>query len=197
MAEPSETTQAGSARVADGRASEDDARDADAGEVLSAIRALATQVGDLQAEVETLRTQSRVLPPGDRTAPGWDEPRRPTPALTWVETIEAPSSRAAAIPRLLLEVIFLVAVAVGAAIAELEPEEIVALMAVAWALVAIAEFAASRADRRRAQAVYGPYPHGGYPSDASWFAPPVERTMLDLTQEESPPPAKLPPPSDD
>jgi hypothetical protein len=189
---PSQTTQVGSAPVTD-----EGARESDQAEVLTAIRALSAQVGDLQAEVETLRAQARVLPPGERNAPGWEEPRRPTPALTWVETIEAPSSRAAAVPRLLLEVIFLVAVAVGAAIAELEAVEIVALMAVAWALVAIAEFAGARADRRRAQAVYGPYPLAGYPSDASWFAPAVERTMLDLTQEESPPPARLPPPSDD
>lgn len=191
MVDPSETPQVGSAPVKDGGG-----RESDTAEVLSAIGALSAQVGDLQAEVETLRASSRVLPPGDRDAPGWDEPRRPTPALTWVETIEAPSSRAPAVPRLLLEVIFLVAVAVGAAVAELEAVEIVGLMAVAWALVAIAEFAAARADRRRAQAVYGPYPLAGYPSDASWFAPSVERTMLDLTQDEGPAPAKLPPPSD-
>jgi hypothetical protein len=102
------------------------------------------------------------------------------------------------VPRLLLEVVFLVAVAVGVAVAELETVEIVAVMAVSWALVAVAEVAAARADRRRAEAVYGPYPLvSGYPSDASWFAPPVERTALDLTANESPPPAKLPPPSDD
>lgn len=202
MADPSETTQVGSAPVTDG-AAEDGAT-----EVLSAIRDLSAQVGDLQAEVETIRAQGRVLPPAERDAPGWedrrwDDPRLPAASLTWIETLEAPSARMSNVPRLLLEVVFLVAVAVGAAVAELEAVEIVAVMAVSWALVAVAEVAAARAERRRAEAVYGPYPLvSGYPSDASWFAPPVERaverTVLDITPDEGPPPpAKLPPPNDD
>lgn len=201
MADPSETTQVGSA-PGSASARDGDAREEGTAEVLSAIRELSAQVGDLQSEVETLRAQARVLPPADRESAGWEDTRRATDTFTWIETVEAPSARAPAVPRLLLEVVFLVAVAVGAAVAELETVEIVAVMAVAWALVAIAEVAASRAERQRFEAVYGPYPLvSGYPSDASWFAPPVERqterTVLDLHRDEGAPPAKLPPPTAD
>ena len=54
-----------------------------------------------------------------------------------------------AVPRLLLEALFLAAVAAGAALANLDPAVIAAVMAGAWLLVALIEWAASRADRRR------------------------------------------------
>ncbi len=100
----------------------------------------------------------------------------------------------------MLEIVFLVGVAVAAAIAELDTTAIVAVMAGAWLLVAVAEFAAARAARRRAEAVYAPLPglHAGYPSDPSWFAPSIEQPEIDtgeieLDETETP---RLPPPSE-
>jgi hypothetical protein len=101
---------------------------------------------------------------------------------------------------MLLEIVFLISVAVAAAIAELDVAAIVGVMAAAWLLVALAELAASRAARRRADAVYAQLPGlaPGYPTDPSWFAPPVERTALavaDVDTDDGQ--ARLPPPSDD
>jgi hypothetical protein len=163
---------------------------------VSAVRELAARVGSLQSEVQSLRAQSRALPSAAVEAAGWDDTRTGgAENLLWVRALDAPSARAPAVPRLLLEIVFLVAVAVGAAIAELELAEIAAIMTGAWILVALAEWAAARAERRRAESVYGPLPGiSGYPSDPTWFAPPVGRAPVDVGEDV---PTKLPPPEAD
>ena len=202
MADPSETTQIRgpghqeSSPPADPRSGEPAAAD----DVLGALRELSAKVGDMQSELQSLRAESRALPPAGREAPGWDDPRSDGPdMLTWVRAVDAPGARVPQVPRLLLEIVFLVAVAVAAAIAELEPLEIVGVMAGAWILVAIAELVAARAARRRAETIYAPLPGltPGYPTDSSWFAPSVERTMLGAVEPDEETQAKLPPPTED
>ena len=194
MADPSETTQISGPGLDDDRAADESS------EVLGAIRDLSERVGDLQTEVQSLRAQSRALPPGSSEAAGWDDSRAPGPdMLTWVRAVDAPAARVPAVPRLLLEIVFLVAVAVAAAIAELDALEIVGVMAAAWLLVAIAELVAARAARRRAEMVYAPLPGltRGYPTDPSWIAPSVERPVLGLTEVGEDTQPRLPPPSED
>jgi hypothetical protein len=96
----------------------------------------------------------------------------------------------------LLEITFLAAVAVGAAVADVDWKVVVALMAGAWALVALAELAAARSARRRGEAAYAPLAIYGrdLPPDPSWFAPPVERTVHDAGGEDTG--TRLPPPPD-
>ena len=154
MADPSETTQIGS-----GPSAEDESA-GESTEVLEAIRQLSGQVGSLQSEVRTLRAQTRALPAGATEVSGWDDARS-ADTLAWVRALDAPTSRAPVVPRMLLEIVFLVSVAVAAAIAELDVVAIVGVMAAAWLLVALAELAASRAARRRADAVYAPLPGPG------------------------------------
>jgi hypothetical protein len=196
VADPSETTQISGPGLEDDRAADESS------EVLRAIRDLSDRVGDLQAEVHSLRAQTRALPPGSSDdAAGWDDSSAPGPdMLTWVRAVDAPGARVPAVPRLLLEIVFLVAVAVAAAIAELEAIEIVGVMAAAWLLVALAELVAARAARRRAEMVYAPLPGltRGYPTDPSWFAPSVERpAALGLTEVGEDTQPRLPPPSED
>jgi hypothetical protein len=194
VADPSETTQIR------GPGHDESSPPAASDEVLGAIRELSARVGDMQSELQSLRAQARALPSASSEAAGWDDSRRSGPdMLTWVRAVDAPGARAPAVPRLLLEIVFLVAVAVAAAIAELEAVEIVAVMAGAWLLVAIAELVAARAARRRAETVYTPLPGltPGYPTDPSWLAPPVERTALGVTDVGEETQARLPPPSDD
>ena len=203
MADPSETTQIR------GPGHQESSPPADprsggpvpaADDVLVALRELSAKVGDMQAELQSLRAESRALPSAGGEAPGWDDQRSNGPdMLTWVRAVDAPGARVPQVPRLLLEIVFLVAVAVAAAIAELEPLEIVGVMAVAWILVAIAELVAARAARRRAETIYAPLPGltPGYPTDSSWFAPSVERTMLGTDEPGEETQAKLPPPTED
>ena len=170
MADPSETTQVSLEPQAPEPA-----------ELLGAVRALSAQVGGLQAELQALRAQSRALPPSP-DAPAWDRsaPHRREKSA-WMRSLDRPARRPPAVPRLLLEIVFLVAVAAVAAIAELEPVVIVLLMAAAWALVAAAEWFAARAAEQHAAMSAMPLAGAGaiYPDDPSWFAPPLERPLVE------------------
>jgi hypothetical protein len=200
VADPSETTQ-----VSLG------SREPETAELLGAVRALSAQVGGLQAELQALRAQSRALPP-PLDAPTWDhEPPAQREKSQWMRTLDRPGSRPPAVPRLLLEVVFLVSVAAAAAIAELEPVVIGLLMAGAWALVAVTEWLSARAAARYAELAAMPLAgaSGIRADDPSWFAPPVERTLLepgettqdgfDVEEADEPvrSPTRLPPRGDD
>ena len=189
MDEERESTQPSS-----GSALEDTtARSPDSADVLEAIQDLSARVGGIQAELNALRAQSRPLPEEKTEAPGWDgRADRSRDTFAWVRELEGPRSRTARVPWLLLELTFLAAVAVGLAVADVGWQAIVAAMAGAWVLVALAEWTAARAARRRAEAAYAPVSvYGQAAADPSWFAPPSERTVLDVRDEDTG--ARLPP----
>ncbi len=177
-------------RTAHGRAPEPDA------ELTAVVRELADRIETLQADVR------RLGGPGLPTAePGWsDEEAGPaiTPSYAWVSSLGAPIRRRPEVPRLLLEVLFLAGVAIAAAVAKLDAGAIAAVMAAAWVLVALIEWAASRADRRRqgiplfapAAPLTAPVP---MPADPSWFVPPVEHTLLEPAADSPTAITKLPP----
>jgi hypothetical protein len=185
MADPSETTQVSR------EPTEQD-------ELVEAVRALATQVGSLQEDVHALRAEAHLLPSGEVDRPGWDE-RAATPVVVrdgpaWLRSVDSPRPRGIAIPWLLLEILFLVAVAVLCAVAGLDLAAIVGVMVAAWLLVAIGEWFASRADRQRRAVVYGGVPVAAKaPDDRAWFTSNGDDTLLDAPSSERPP-ARLPPP---
>jgi len=195
VADPTETTQVSLEPQAP-----------EAAELLGAVRALSAQVGGLQAELQALRAESRSLP-ASPDAPAWDhasQPRREKSA--WMRSLDRPGQRPPAVPRLLLEIAFLVAVAGAAGIAELDTVVIVVLMLAAWALVAGVEWFAARAARQQAAMSAMPLAGAGaiYPDDPSWFAPPLERPLAEAdvevgedTEDGHEPAPRLPPRSDD
>ena len=189
MADPSETTQ-----VSRGPAGPEGE------ELLAAVRALATQVGGLQAELQTLRAQSRSLPLPDGEPPGWDD-RAPAPrdSASWVRSLDTPGLRRAAVPWLVLEILFLVAVAVLAAVAGLGTAAVVAIMVGAWLLVALAEWTSARAATRDEAILYDSLVGrvGARSDDPSWFGPPVERTAIEAVEEDADTKARLPAPAAD
>jgi hypothetical protein len=185
-------------------------QDPETKELLGAVRALSAQVGGLQSELQALRAQSRPLPPVV-DAPDWDRaPPARRESSAWMRSLDRPGTRPPAVPRLLLEVVFLIAVAGAAAIAELDPVVIALLMAGAWALVAATEWLASRSALRYAEISALPLSGAGgiYADDPSWFGPPVERTLVELGEdtqdgigdaeldEVTTPPPRLPPRAD-
>jgi hypothetical protein len=174
VADPSETTRVSL-----------EAQDPETKELLGAVRALSAQVGGLQAELQSLRAQSRPLPPLV-DAPAWDRsPPAQRERSQWMRSLDRPGARPPAVPRLFLEVVFLIAVAGAAAIAELEPVVIAVLMALAWALVAAVEYFASRAAQRYAEISAVPLASAGsvFADDPSWFGPPVERTIVEIGED--------------
>jgi hypothetical protein len=183
MADPSETTQ-----VSHEPALQEP-------ELLDAVRALAEQVGGLQAEVQALRHEARSLPANEGERPGWEEGQpivRESPA--WVRSVDSPGGRGLAVPWLLLEIVFLVAVAVLAAVADLDAPVIVGVMVAAWLLVAAGEWVASRAAVDERALLYGlTAPSSGLPDDPTWFSPNADDTALDAGSEDRVT-TRLPPP---
>ena len=184
MADPSETTQ-----VSHEPAMQEPE------ELLEAVRALAAQVGGLQAELQAFRHEARSLPSSDGERPGWEEGQpvvRDSPA--WVRSVDSPGGRGLAAPWLLLEIIFLVAVAVLAAVADLDAPVIAGVMVAAWLLVAAGEWVASRAAISEHGLLYGlTTPSGALPDDPTWFSPNAEDTALDVAPDERSA-TRLPPP---
>jgi Flp pilus assembly protein TadB len=187
VADPSETTEV----------SREPARH-EADELLGAVRTLSSQVGSLQDEVAALRQEGlRGLPAGDGDRPGWEEGQ---PAVRerpeWVRSVDSPGTRRIAVPWLLLEIAFLVAVAVLAAVAGLDPPVIALVMVVAWLLVAAAEWAMARAAAREHVLIYGgAASKASVPDDPMWFGPTAEDTVLDVAHDRTA--TRLPPPQPD
>ena len=180
MADPSETTQADLL-----------AAPSENGEVLRALHALSSQVETLQVEVHALRNAR--LPEGDEPH-GWGEA---TPSLretgTWVRSLDSPRAHGLPVPWLAVEICFLAAVAVLAVAADFEPPVIAGVMALAFVLVAIAEWAGARAARRRDALLYGSFvAPPSVPDDPSWLDAVTQRTEADAGTEATDP--RLPPP---
>ena len=166
-------------------------------ELTDVVRELSDQVEALRADVRRLGGPG--LPASE---PGWnDEPgvSAPAPSYAWVSSVGAPVRRRPAVPRLLLEVLFLIGVATAAAIAELDAPVIAGVMAASWALVALIEWAASRAARtRNAIPSYAPAPPTEpRAADPAWFVAPVEHTLLEPAPDSPTAVTKLPPAADD
>jgi hypothetical protein len=68
----------------------------------------------------------------------------------------------------------------------------------AWVLVALIEWAASRADRGQEPPVFAPTPARPQGADPAWFSPPVEQTLLDARPgDQVTEVTRLPPPVED
>lgn len=158
-------------------------------DVAAELRRLNTQVAALQGELK--RLGGRPLPPAMPDA----EPVN-APSYAWVGSLEPPVRRRPAVPRFLLEAAFLVAAAALAAAADLEPLVIALVMVGAWLIVALAEWTASRADRRREELLLAPppVPSTRQPADPAWFSPPVEHTRIQTPGEPDTAVTRLPPP---
>jgi hypothetical protein len=160
--------------------------------------ALADSVRQLTDRIEALQADVRRLggPGLPALEPGWvDVPPAPV-SHAWLSALELPVRRRPAVPRVLLETLFLAAVAGAAAIAKLDAPIIAAVMAGAWVLVALIEWAASHAERRRDEVplLLAPAPPEPTPADAAWFVPPVEHTLLEAPADSPTAITKLPAP---
>ena len=147
-----------------------------------ALARLEEQVTALRGEVRRLGAVG-ALP---SSPPPSSEPPPLTPAAdAWLGAVEPPVRRRPQVPRLLLEGLFLVAAATVAAVAELDAVAIAGVMVGAWVIVALIEWAASRAERRPEPGVYLPQAPLPPSADPAWFSPPVEHTLLDAGADDN------------
>lgn len=124
----------------------------DPARVEEAFATFADRVRELESVASELRAELRSLR-AERTAPGrFENEDWPVdagvasgglPSADWVATVPPPLARGLTVPRLAIEGAFLVLVAALAGLADLGAGWIVLVMAVAWGLVALAEWAAA------------------------------------------------------
>lgn len=146
-------------------------------DVADVLTRLEEQVTALKAEVRRLGAATSLPAPGDEQPP-------PPAAYAWLGALDVAPRRRPQLPRLLLEGLFLVAAATGAAIAELDAVAIGGVMLGAWVLVALIEWAASRSDVRQELSVVAPAAPAAASADPAWYAPPVEQTVLDARPDD-------------
>ena len=157
------------------------------------VRELESVASELRAELHSLRAQ-RSAPShfADEEWPVSAAQAGGPGAADWVARVPPPLAHSFTVPRLVLEGAFLLLVALLAGIADLSVEWIVLVMAVAWGLVALAEWAAA-AKRSRwrldevAPPVVVPGPDAA-DSTGPWDMPVIESTavaVLPATASES------------
>lgn len=150
------------------------------------VRELESVAAELRAELETVRAERAAPPPFEDEA--WPEAGL-APAPDWVSAVPAPFSRPLAVPRLALEGVFLLLVGLLAGVADLSASWIVLVMAVAWALVALAEWAATakRARWRLDEIAPALDTTDLDPADSTgpWDVPVVEATVIENSESVS------------
>jgi len=163
----------------------------DPARVEEAFAAFGDRVRELESVASELRDELRALR-AERAAPSRFEAEDwpvdaglggAGPPADWIATVPAPFARGLTVPRLALEGAFLLLVALLAGLADLDAVWIVLVMAVAWALVALAEWtAAAKRSRWRldeiAPAVVVPGPSAA-DSTGPWDMPVVEATAIE------------------
>ena len=142
------------------------------------VRELESLTGELRDELRALRTER--LP-----APRFDDEHWPTDPVEhaspdWVAAVPTPLARGVTVPRLAVEGVFLLLVALLAGLADLSAMWIVLVMAVAWALVALLEWAgAAKRARWRLDEIAPPVGAEAAETTGPWDMPVVESTVVD------------------
>jgi hypothetical protein len=165
----------------------------DPARVEEAFAAFADRVRELESVASELRAELKAVR-AERTAPAryvdedWPAERGLSnaglaPSPDWVAAVPPPFARDPAVPRLALEGVFLVLVAVLAGLADLAAAWIVLVMAVAWGLVVLAEWAAAaKRSRWRLEEIAPPADAGSRPAadtTGPWDMPVVEATVVE------------------
>ena len=170
----------------------------DPARVEEAFASFAERVHELESVAVELRAELRELRADRRTdqrpAPYADEDwpadagyagRAASP--DWVASVPPPLLRPVAVPRIVLEGVFLLAVALLAGLADLDAVWIVLVMAAAWALVALSEWtaAAKRARWHLDEVAPSVTPDGDPAAESTgpWSMPVVEATAVEAAND--------------
>jgi hypothetical protein len=157
----------------------------DAARIEEAFAAFAERVRELEAVADELRAELRSLR-AERARPSrfddehWPVEPRANLSPDWVAAVPPPQLRSFAVPRLVLEGAFLLLVALCAGLADLSTEWIVLVMAVAWTLVVLSEWAAAaKRAHWRLEEIPPPLEAGAADTTGPWDMPVVEATVVE------------------
>ena len=146
------------------------------------VRELEAVADELRAELKSLRAERAAPPPAPTRFDQEHWPVEPGdyPSPDWVASVPPPLQRGFTVPRLALEGVFLVLVALFAGLAGLSTEWIVLVMLAAWALVVLSEWAAA-AKRARWHLDEIPPPLEAAAADTTgpWDMPIVQATVVE------------------
>ena len=162
----------------------------DAARVEEAFDGFAQRVRELEAVADELRAELRSLR-SERAAPAtsfddehWPVEPRSNLSPEWVGAVPPPRLRRFTVPRLVLEGAFLLLVALFAGLADLSAAWIVLVMAAAWTLVVLAEWAeAARRARWRLDEIAPPLEADAADTTGPWDMPVVEATVVETAPD--------------
>jgi len=143
------------------------------------VRELESVASELRSELRSLRSE-RPAPPPRHEDERW--PVEPGPHLSpdWVSAVPAPIARGLTVPRLVLEGAFLLLVALFAGLADLSAMWIVLVMAAAWTLVVLSEWAAAaKRARWHLDEIAPPLAADAADTTGPWDMPVVEATVVE------------------
>ena len=161
----------------------------DAARVEEAFSAFAERVRELEAVADELRAELQSLR-AERPAPvRFDEEHWPVepgahPSPDWVAAVPPPLARGFTVPRLALETVFLLLVALCAGLADLSVEWIVLVMVAAWMLVVLSEWAtAARRERWHLDEIAPPLEPAAADTTGPWDMPVVQATVVEAAPD--------------
>jgi hypothetical protein len=143
------------------------------------VRELEAVAAELRDEVRALRGERAAPPPPAPYDDRWAGDPVGDASPEWVAAVPPPAVRDVAVPRLVVEGAFLLAVAVLAGLADLSAPWIVGVMVAAWVLVALAEWAAAaKRARWRLEEIAPAVPRAAGDTTGPWDMPVVEATVV-------------------
>jgi hypothetical protein len=162
----------------------------DPARVEEAFATFAERVHELESVAAELRAELRSLR-SERSAPQrFDDEAWPAEYAAggaspdWVGAVPPPLAHDITVPRLGLELLFLLAVALLAGLADLAAGWIVLVMTVAWGLVALSEWAAAaKRARWRLEEIPPPLEEDRSETTGPWSMPVVEATAVAVSPD--------------
>jgi hypothetical protein len=143
------------------------------------VRELEAVASELRSELHSLRAdRSRPVRAADEAWPSDHVAAYASP--DWVAAVPSPLQHNFVVPRLALEAAFLLLAGLFAGLADLSTAWIVLVMAGAWSLVALAEWAAAaKRARWHLDEIAPPLEAGAAETTGPWDMPVVEATVVD------------------
>ena len=145
------------------------------------VRELEAVAVELRAELKSMRAERSAPPPPVRfDDEHWPAEPGAHPSPDWVAAVPPPVAHGFTVPRLALEALFLLLVALFAGLADLSTEWIVLVMVAAWTLVVLSEWAAAaKRARWHLDEIAPPLEAEAADTTGPWDMPIVQATVVE------------------